>query len=166
MESSNRKPESLDGGLENSPRRRLERNPGIELCRSQVRVAKTFAARAPGRRAPSDAGDAFSNCRRRLFRAPLQIRPRNGRNRDVKVDPVEQRSGELSSVTRPGGWIAAARAARIAGEAARARVHCRDEEKIARIGERAADAHDRDPLLLDRLADPFEDVAPELRELV
>jgi hypothetical protein len=124
VEGSNRKPEPFDGGLENSPRRWLERNPGIELGRRQVRVAKTFAPRAPGRRAPSDAGDAFSNRRRRLFRAPLQIRPRDGRDRDVKVDPVEQRSGEFSSVTRSLGEIAAAGAARIAGEAARAGQRC------------------------------------------
>ena len=84
----------------------------------------------------------------------------------MQVDAVEQRSRDLPRVAQPLSVGAGADAAQVSHEPAGARVHGRDEEEVAGKSERASDAHEMDSLLLERLADCLQDVAPELGELV
>ena len=85
---------------------------------------------------------------------------------DVKVDAIQQRTGELARVAQAFAGLANARAPRISEEAARTRIHRGDEKQVARKDQGPRGPHDRNAMLLERLPDGLQDVAPELRQLV
>src|SRR5262249_56578022 len=62
--------------------------------------------------------------------------------------------------------VAGARTLRIAGKAARAGVHRREEQKFTGENGGTADAAEADPPFFERLADRFEDIAPKLGQLI
>jgi hypothetical protein len=84
----------------------------------------------------------------------------------VQVDAVKQRARELAAVTLSFAIVARAGALRIAGEAAGAGVHRRDEKKVAGEDRCATDPDEAHSPFLERLADGFEHVAAELRKLI
>ncbi len=115
-----------------------------ELRRREIAVAEpgcagrgaTRPGRAPSRRGRGSREDGSP------FAGPRRSVHARSRNDDVQVDPVEQGAGELARVAGAFARVAAAGAARIAGEAAGARVHRRDEQEVAGEDAGPADAHD------------------------
>ena len=166
MQGPDGEAQPFHGGLEQPARGGLGARLKIQVGRFEVGVPESGAPRAAREGDSSSAVHALPNRLRRLAQALLEVRPRHRGHGDVQVDPVEQRPGELSPVTGALREIAAAGAHRVSREPAGARVHRRDEQEVARVGIRAAHAHDRNALLFDRLADRLENVAPELGKLV
>jgi hypothetical protein len=106
-----------------------------------------------------------ARCCRRILGA-TQFGRRQGRHLDLQVEAVEQRPGEAALVARDRGRRAQARPLAVAAVAAGAGVHRRDEQELGRHRHRLARASDRDDAVLERLAQRFEHVATELRQLV
>ena len=89
------------------------------------------------------------------------------RHLDVQVDAVEERARRAARcVLRQLVRRAATAAQRVAAKAAGARVHRGDQHEMRRIRDAPAAPRDRDPAVLERLAEAFEHVAAELGELV
>ena len=103
----------------------------------------------------------------RLGRAgPDQVARRHRRHLDAEVDAVEQRAGDARLVVGCAARAARAAVARLAGHAAAARVHRRDQLDARRIGDAVVGARDHAFAGLERLAQRIEHLRRELRKLV
>jgi hypothetical protein len=85
---------------------------------------------------------------------------------DVDVDPVQERAGNALLVFGDGGRRTGAGPDGIVVIAAGAGVHGRNELKVGRKGERTLCPADGDDLVLDGLAQHFQDAWPELGQFV
>jgi uncharacterized protein (UPF0335 family) len=110
------------------------------------------------RSAMADAGLAVGLGRHRLRR--------HRRHRHLQVDAVEQGAGNLVLVAQHRILAAAALAGRMAQPAAGAGIHRRDQLKTGRKIGLARRARDRDVAGFERLAQHFQHVAAEFRQLV
>ena len=88
------------------------------------------------------------------------------RHLDPQVDPVAQGTGYPPGISLGNASRASAGAVLRARTAARARVHRGDQLESCREGHGSNDPDDRDPAVLERLPEAFENVAPELGQLV
>ena len=137
------------------------------LCR-EVRVAEPGRGRPSRRRAQPRRLDAPAHGRGVLAvarRAQLLPRQRPPSSRAGRCDRAAARRACARS-GRARAVRSAQDAPRIAEEPAGARIHRGDEQHVARKDGGALRADDRDPALLERLADRLEHVAPELGQLV
>src|ERR1700741_5040213 len=85
---------------------------------------------------------------------------------DLRIDPIEQRSGYFGEVAGDLVLRADALAAGVIEVAARARIQGCGEYESCGIGNRPRGACDGDDAVFDRLAEDFERFAAELGELV
>ncbi len=109
-----------------------------------LRVARGDALGQASRREGPRLHDPPPDRRRRLRGGRAGDRPgERPRTRDVQVDAVDQRPRDLPSVARDRVERAAAGPPRITAIAARAGVHRRDEEEVARERRTRRRAHDR-----------------------
>jgi hypothetical protein len=90
----------------------------------------------------------------------------NRRHFDLNVDAIEERSGDARAIALDLQRRADAFFLRIGKEAARARVHSRDEHDGRGIIDRAEGAGDGDVAVFERLAHHFENVAPEFWQFI
>ena len=112
-------------------------------------------------------GDPHGDGRRGLGLAARSSVPRRDPGHpDPQVDAVAQRPGDAARGSVPGRRRAAAAPGRVAVPAARAGVHRRDELEAGREDDRPPDPRDRDPALLQRLAQRLQRGPVELGQLV
>src|ERR1044072_7288901 len=84
----------------------------------------------------------------------------------MKVDAIEQWAGKPGAIPLDVVLRANAHARGIASEAARARVHRRDEHEASGVRDRCLRARDDDATVLERLTQGFERVTRKLEQLV
>src|SRR5262249_1140047 len=123
MERSDGEAETLDRGGGDALDGRLEAVEALEVRRREVGVAEAGARGETGRRPLPRREDATPDRLGRFLRGRLlDLRPGDRGNGDVEVDPVEQRSRELSRVAGPFGVAAGADAPQVAQKGAGAGV--------------------------------------------
>lgn len=118
MERPHRETEPFDGVGEEPPPGGRERGDGFEIGGGEVGVAEPRQGRAPRCRSRSRLRDPLADLRGAFRGAGLEVAPRDGGDRDVQVDPVEQRSRELAGVAAEIGAVAPAGASRVSPKAA------------------------------------------------
>ena len=84
----------------------------------------------------------------------------------MNIDPVDQRAGEPLLVARDDRCRADTLALGIAGVAAWAGVHRRDQREVGRKGERATGAADRHDPIFQRLPQHIQGLLAELRQFI
>ena len=85
---------------------------------------------------------------------------------NVNIDAVHQRPADLACIAGAGGGTAYTFLFRIALEAARARIHCPDEDALGGESHRALHAGDGYDRVLERLAQRLQDSPIKLGHLV
>jgi hypothetical protein len=129
--------------------------------------ARRAINRSPGRASDRRRDHAIADHRRGLpRRGAEQFVLGETRDRESQVDAVEKRSGELLPIAVLLIRATPTRPLRVAREPARARVGRRDERETSRERHRSTGVCHDDPAILERLAERFDGVAPELRQLV
>ena len=156
-----------DRALEQRQRRCIERAQtaqfgGIDGCvGGDARRART--RRLPAARVFHPRSD---RCRRVCRTALQQLVERHPRHRDVQVDAVQQRAGQFCEIFLHRRVVTAAVAAAVATEAARTRIHRRDQREARGKRQRSGGARDRHGAFFERLAQNLERRAREFAELV
>ena len=90
----------------------------------------------------------------------------DGRNFDVQIDAIEQRSAHFAQVALDDRAGAAAFARRIGEVSAGARIHGGDQNEVGGKGQRHVGARQRDRGFFQRLAQHLQNVARELGQLI
>jgi len=80
----------------------------------------------------------------------------------MQVDPIEQRSGELSPITLFLAVIAGAGSLRVSSEPAGTWIHRRDQKKVAGKDGGSTHAYQAYAFFLERLSDRLEHIPAEL----
>src|SRR5690606_25177781 len=159
-----REPQTLDRALEKALARGVEATVPVEVAARELRVAREVAA-AVARTLPLARGDhalahlarAFDGTRAR------ELAVGDRRHLDLHVEAIEQRAGDARSIALHGARRTRAGVRRVAGVAARARVHRADDLRAGGEDVRAGCARHHDRALLERLAQRLEARERELR---
>src|ERR1035437_6211749 len=150
--------ELAGGGLEPDL---LPKMPGSERWVREPRIP------GPGRLDPSGSLDPLGDRPGGFgFDGAVEVSGGDGRYLDVEVDPVEEGARDLLPISGDLSVGAEAWPAGIAEEAARTRVHPSDEKEAGRERPGARRPRHADDPVLERFAERFNGVPPELRELV
>lgn len=168
MVSSRRKGEAVDGFLKQTSD--FPRGPAVgpDLGRSHLAVAvdarempESIPLEAPGLHYPAPDPGTF----------PFGLRPRqlpksHATDRDVEVDPIQQRAGHSRAVSSNHAWITAASIRTVAEEAARTGVHRGHQSDLSREPQGHSGTGDHDLTVFEGLPKRVQDVSAVLRELV
>ena len=117
-------------------------------------------------RAAHDPGGGLGRALARRRRH--QVRGRDRRHVDDKVEAIDERTGEAAEILRHAPLVGRALAgvARLVGHPAPARIHRRDQLKPGRIDDAMIGPRDRDFPGLERLTQAVEDLGLKLRQFV
>src|SRR5437868_3555534 len=90
----------------------------------------------------------------------------DGRNFDMKIDPVQERAGDALAITLNHDGTTTAFAFQVAEVTARTRIHRGDEHEFRGKSNAARGAGDSNLAILERLPHDFEGGTLELREFI